>query len=187
MTSNAIDDLSAYKLNNYVICVRWCRLHWRFPCNFYWSSLSVQAFVPLGTIVWSFLIQKSSRFSSILRIIHHPFLDLMSLFLWTLSFSNVFWPIRSLRFLFLLNAINGFFLKTGSKLELICNKCQCLSIAPFMSGNFLLYVTTQGILLSGFLSLLWRSKSLFCDFALDIWIFISSSLHFLNFNFLDNS
>ena len=70
MTSNAINDLSAYKLSNYVICTVMqtkltFSLHIFVEVHFLFKPL----LSPLGTIVWSRFIQKFSRFSNIFRII----------------------------------------------------------------------------------------------------------------------
>ena len=54
-----------------------------------------------------------------------------------------------LRFLFLLNAMNGISLKIVLSLGSIFKRSQCLSIASLIRGNRGLYVTTHGIFCSG--------------------------------------
>ena len=72
MMSNAINDLSAHKLSNYriIICmVMQTKLTFSLHIFVEVHFLSKPLLSPLGTIVWSRFIQKSSRFSNIFRII----------------------------------------------------------------------------------------------------------------------
>ena len=69
-----------------------------------------------------------------------------SFFRITLLFFIVVCPIRSLRFLFLLYAMNGLSVKDVPSSWLIFNISQCLSIALLMLGRLLLNVVMNGIL-----------------------------------------
>ena len=75
----------------------------------------------------------------------------LQLFLCTTLFSNIFLlPSRSPRFLLRPCAMIGSCSNAVLRFEFICNKCQCLLIICFTSGNVLLYVKTKGILFRSF-------------------------------------
>ena len=141
-----------------------------------WYILNV-SFVML--LVNSFVLRiwlQHKLFPLLLQGLHHPFLLFIFFSRWTLSFRMVFWPIMSLKFLFLLKAIIGFSLKMFSNLGLIFNMFQCLLMASLIFGNWVLYVKMQGIFALGVLSLYRKSSSLSWLAALSIWSCISVSL-----------
>ena len=65
-------------------------------------------------------------------------------------FERCIWPIRSLRFLFLLKATTGLFLKVGARSLWVFSRSQCLLIIFLVGGRSRLNVVVKGVLCSSF-------------------------------------
>ena len=150
-----------------------------------WNILNFSLVFVLWNVFVFLICLQHKLLPWLLHGLHHPFLSLVFFRFCTLLCNSVFWPTKSLRFLFLLNDIYGLCWNVCSKFGFILRRSQCLPMDSLMFGSVLLYVTTHGI--PSHVRLFWLCSKVFLFWCLALSICICTSLslypHCFNFSF----